>query len=74
MSILIVIGVVSWTGIARVVRGQVLSLKERDFVEAARASGCSHARILLRHVLPNVLPAIVVIAAMSTAGIRPRSS
>ena len=68
LSILFVIGVVSWTGIARVVRGQVLALKERAFVEAARAIGCSHTRILWRHILPNVLPAIIVLSAMSTAG------
>jgi ABC-type dipeptide/oligopeptide/nickel transport system permease subunit len=67
-SILLVIGVVSWTGIARVVRGQVLALKERAFVEAARAIGCSHTRILWVHILPNVLPAIIVLSAMSTAG------
>ncbi|HVS38279.1 MAG TPA: ABC transporter permease [Gemmataceae bacterium] len=67
-SILLVIGVVSWTGIARVVRGQVLALKERAFVEAARAVGCSSTRILWMHILPNVLPAIIVLSAMSTAG------
>ncbi len=50
------------------VRGQVLALKERAFVEAARAIGCSHTRILWRHILPNVLPAIIVLSAMSTAG------
>ena len=61
IGILIVIGVVSWTGIARVVRGQVLALKERAFVEAARAIGCSSRRILWRHLLPNVLPAIIVL-------------
>ena len=68
VSILLVIGVVSWTGIARVVRGQVLALKERAFVEAARAIGCSNTRILWLHILPNVLPAIIVLSAMSTAG------
>jgi peptide/nickel transport system permease protein len=67
-SVCLVIGVVSWTGIARVVRGQVLSLKERAFVEAARAVGCSARRILWRHILPNVLPAILVLATMSVAG------
>jgi ABC-type dipeptide/oligopeptide/nickel transport system permease subunit len=67
-TVLLVIGLVSWTYTARVVRGQVLSLKEREFVEGARAIGCSHARIMWRHILPNVLPAIVVLSAMSTAG------
>ena len=68
LSVCLVIGVVSWTGIARVVRAQVLTLKERSFVEAARAVGCSHRRILWRHILPNVLPAIIVLATMSVAG------
>jgi ABC-type dipeptide/oligopeptide/nickel transport system permease subunit len=68
LSVCLVIGVVSWTGIARVVRAQVLALKERSFVEAARAVGCSHRRILWRHILPNVLPAILVLAAMGVAG------
>lgn len=67
-TIILVIALVSWTGMARVVRGQVLSLKERPFVEAARALGCSHLRIVLRHILPNVLPAILVLATLSTAG------
>jgi ABC-type dipeptide/oligopeptide/nickel transport system permease subunit len=68
LSVCFVIGIVSWTGIARVVRAQVLTLKERAFVEAARAVGCSHRRVLWRHILPNVLPAIVVLATMSVAG------
>jgi peptide/nickel transport system permease protein len=68
LSVCLVIGVVSWTGIARVVRAQVLALKERAFVEAARAVGCSHRRILWRHVLPNVMPAILVLATMTVAG------
>ncbi len=68
VSMFLVIGIVSWTGIARVVRGQVLALKEREFVEAALAVGCSHARIIWRHILPNVLPTIIVLSTMSTAG------
>ena len=67
-TIFVVIGLVSWTGVARVVRGETLSLRERDFVAAARALGASHARILLGHILPNVLPTLVVIAALSTSG------
>jgi ABC-type dipeptide/oligopeptide/nickel transport system permease subunit len=68
VSIFLIIGFVSWTGIVRVVRGQVLSLKEREFVQASRALGASDARVILRHILPNVLPTIIVLAAMSTAG------
>jgi peptide/nickel transport system permease protein len=68
VSLLLVIGLVSWTGMARVVRAQVLSLKERPFIEAARALGCSHVRILGRHLLPNVLPAVITLTTLSTAG------
>jgi ABC-type dipeptide/oligopeptide/nickel transport system permease subunit len=49
-----------WTRIARIVRGIVLSLKEQEYVMAARAAGASHARIVLRHILPNVVSAVVV--------------
>lgn len=67
-TIFVVIGLVSWTGVARVVRGETLSLRERDYVVAARAMGAGHGRILRRHVLPNVAPTLVVIAALSTSG------
>jgi peptide/nickel transport system permease protein len=66
-NVFLVVGAVTWTGIARVVRGQVLALREREFVLAARAIGCSHARIIWRHILPNVLPLIVVLASLRTA-------
>jgi peptide/nickel transport system permease protein len=67
-TIFVVIGLVSWTGVARVIRSEVLSLRERDYVLAARAMGAGHARILLRHVLPNTVPTMLVIAALSTSG------
>ena len=65
--LVIAIGLVTWTGISRAVRGQVLSLKEREFVEAARALGQSNSRILFRHVLPNVLPTVITLAVLATA-------
>lgn len=68
VSIFLVIGIVSWTRIARVVRAQVLSVKEREFIEAAHAAGSSNTRVICRHILPNVLPAIIVLGTMSTAG------
>lgn len=68
MTVILVIGVVSWTGLARIVRGQVLQLREAEYVQAARVLGGSDLRILLRHILPNVLPTLMVLAAMSTAG------
>jgi peptide/nickel transport system permease protein len=68
MNILIVIGLVSWTEVARVVRAEALSVSQRDFVLAARSLGASPLRIITRHLLPNVWPLIVVMAALSTSG------
>ncbi|MFN8626042.1 MAG: ABC transporter permease [Candidatus Binatia bacterium] len=66
-AILVVITLVSWTGVARTVRGEVRSLRERDFVKAARALGAGPLRLMLRHILPNVLPTIIVMGALSTS-------
>jgi len=68
LSILIVIGSVSWTGVARVVRAETLSMARRDFVLAARALGAPARRLIARHVLPNVLPIIVIMAVLGTSG------
>jgi peptide/nickel transport system permease protein len=68
LSILLVIGLVSWTGVARVVRAETLSLTQRDFVLAARALGAPPRRLITLHVLPNVLPIIVVMAVLGTSG------
>ena len=59
------LSIVSWVGLARLVRGQVLSLKEKEFVEAARMIGASNSRIMLRHLLPNSLGPIIVSTAFS---------
>ena len=56
----LVLAAISWVRIARVARGVVLSIKEQDYVMAARAAGASHSRILFRHVLPNVVGAVTV--------------
>ncbi|MGO9603750.1 MAG: ABC transporter permease [Candidatus Binataceae bacterium] len=68
LSILLVIGLVSWTQVARVVRAETLSMSTRDFVLAARALGARPSRLIARHVLPNVLPIIIVMAALGTSG------
>lgn len=68
LSILLVIGLVSWTGIARVVRAEAISVSQRDFVIAARALGAPSPRLIGRHVLPNVAPTIIVMAALGTSG------
>ncbi|MCZ7644579.1 MAG: ABC transporter permease [Planctomycetota bacterium] len=62
------LGLVGWTGIARVVRSQVLSVKTLDYIAAARALGAGHGRILLYHVLPNCLGPIVVLGTLSVGG------
>jgi peptide/nickel transport system permease protein len=66
-TIIIVIGVSSWVVYARIVRGAVLSLREREFVHAARALGSGDGRVLLRHVLPNVLTPWLVVATLDMA-------
>ena len=65
---MIAIGLIGWTGIARLVRGQILSIREMDFVTAARAVGATQGRILAQHVLPNVIAPIVVAATFGIAG------
>ena len=59
-NLFIGIGVVGWVGLARLIRGQVLSIKEREYVEAARASGSSPFKIIVKHLLPNSLGPIIV--------------
>ena len=59
-----IIGLTGWMGVARLVRAEMLSLKEREFVLAARAIGCSPARLMFRHLLPNAMPPIVVSATL----------
>src|SRR5690606_28993704 len=65
---MIAIGLIGWTGIARLVRGQILSLREMDFVTAARAVGTPQGRVLVQHVLPNVIAPIIVAATFGIAG------
>lgn len=67
-NVIIIIGMLSWTGIARIVRGEILSIREMEYVEAAKALGLSWREILLKHVIPNVIPAILVATTLSIAG------
>ena len=64
-AITIVLSLIGWTGLARVVRGKVLSLREEDYAMAARLLGASHTRILLRHLLPGVTSHIIVVLTLS---------
>ena len=67
-KIFIVLGIVNWAAIARLVRGSLLSIKEREFVEAARALGTGSTRLMVRHLLPNALAPILVVATIGVAG------
>jgi len=64
MNIVIILGAVYWTRYARVIRGEVLSLKERDFVRLAIVAGCSKRTIMRRHILPNVLNSAIVLGTL----------
>jgi len=61
----VALAIINWVGVARIVRGQVLSLKEMEFIDSARCVGASNARIMLKHLLPNSLGPIVVVAAFT---------
>jgi oligopeptide transport system permease protein len=64
----IAIGLLSWIGEARLTRGQVLSMKEKEFIEAARSIGARNRRIIFVHVLPNIIGPLIVVAALSVPG------
>jgi peptide/nickel transport system permease protein len=66
-NVIITLSVTGWTLYARLVRGQTLTVKTRDFVQAARANGAGDARIVLRHVLPNVFSPVIVVAVFAVA-------
>lgn len=68
INIMIIIGLTSWMGVARLVRAETLSLRERDFIAAAKLAGTPSYHILLRHVLPNALAPVLVSATLGIAG------
>jgi peptide/nickel transport system permease protein len=67
-TVMLVSGVLSWPGLARIVRAEVLAIKQREFIEAARALGLSAPSIIWRHILPNVFAVLVVYATLGIAG------
>ena len=67
VSIIVVLGLTGWERYTRVVRAEVLALREKDFVEAARAMGASPTRLLLRHLLPNTFSSIIVLSTLQVA-------
>jgi oligopeptide transport system permease protein len=68
LLIFVALAIVSWVGLARLVRGQVLSLKHREFIEAARTIGASPVRIMFKHLFPNVLAPVIVSVAFAIPG------
>lgn len=69
LSLSILIGMLGWLGIANFARGQTLALRDREFIQAARTVGASPVRIMTRHVLPNILPLMIVLAMVDIGGI-----
>lgn len=69
LSLALLIGSLAWIGACNISRGQTLTLRERDYVVAARTLGASGPRIILRHILPNILPLMIVVAMFSVGGI-----
>lgn len=66
-QVFIAVGLTMWVDVARIVRGQILSIREKEFVEAGRALGYKNMRIIIRHILPNVMGPVIVIAASNFA-------
>lgn len=67
-GIIIILGITAWMGVARLVRGQFLSLKQKEFAEAARTLGVRNTRIIFRHILPNAATPVIVAATLRVAG------
>jgi len=67
LFVVLILGCLTWTGVARIIRAEFLSLKEREFTLAARLIGVSDLRIIARHILPNTLPPIIVAATLEVA-------
>ena len=64
-----IMGVIFWAGVARMIRGNILSLREMEYMQAAEASGISTSRKIFRHLIPNVMPIIIVMATMDLGGV-----
>ena len=66
---MVVMGVLYWAGVARIVRGQILSLREMEYMQAAESTGISTRKQIFKHLIPNVMPMIILIATMDVGGI-----
>jgi peptide/nickel transport system permease protein len=65
----VILGIANWTTLARLLRGEALRLRELEFVQAAHAFGLSHARIILRHLLPNTVHVVLIASVMGFSGL-----
>jgi peptide/nickel transport system permease protein len=69
VQLCLALGVTSWVGLCRLVRGETLKHRDREYVRAARALGLSHGRILVRHILPNLLPVVIISVTLGFSGL-----
>ena len=69
LTLVVILGLLRWPNVALFVRGQTLSLREREFVTAGRVLGASHGRLMFGHILPNVVPLVIVVAAIDVGTI-----
>ncbi len=69
VGLALVLASIGWAGVARIIRGEVLSLRQRDYVEAARVLGATNGRIIGRHIVPNVIPVVIVWASLAIPGL-----
>lgn len=65
--VFLAVGLTTWIEVARIVRGQIISIREKQFVEAAKSLGMGHGRIIFRHILPNIVGSIIVVATANFA-------
>ncbi|MEA3222548.1 MAG: ABC transporter permease [Thermodesulfobacteriota bacterium] len=68
-TLILTFGIMGWPNYARIVRGECLSLRERDFVRLARVAGCGNLRIMLSHIFPNIMNTIIIVATIDVGGI-----
>lgn len=69
LALCLILGMTSWTGLCRLLRGETLKLRELDYIQAAQAFGVSHARIILRHILPNLMHIVIISLVMDFSGL-----
>jgi peptide/nickel transport system permease protein len=69
LALCVILGITSWTGLCRLLRGETLKLRQVDFVEAARAFGVSHTTILMRHMVPNIMHIVMISIVLDFSGL-----